>query len=121
MKIVQKPMECCGMLAADGFSFDSNDRRTSTLDRQIYFDQIDAAQKEWTRSCAIISLSSAQGAVIEEAKRNGFVIIHEFYNPNSGNKVFLMTKTLWKDREDYSKSTREYEEEAPSDEEWDDE
>jgi hypothetical protein len=106
VKIVHKPMECCGMLAADGFSWtddDGRERRTTAEERQAYFERILEAQRDWLRSCALISLSSDQETVLKEARANGFEVIHEFYNPNSGNQVYLLVKSLWKTSGEYRK------------------
>jgi hypothetical protein len=111
MTIEQKPMGCCGMLSASGFTYDENDDKLHEDDREEFFDRIFEAQQEYDRSCALISLSSRQPAEIEHAKKRGFKIIHEFFNPNSGNTVYLMTHTLWKTYDEYLNYSPKSEEE----------
>jgi hypothetical protein len=103
--IQDMPMSCCGMLEAQGFSSvvhePGNAHYANDADREEFFKRIDKHQREGTRNCALISLSEEQKDALRQAKKSGFQIVFEFYNPNSGNQVYLLTKTLWSDDQDY--------------------
>lgn len=110
MRIIEAPMGCCGMLEAYGFSefryvmgLDGKTRyQPPTEDEtQKYFMEIERAQRINKRNCVLISLSSSQELPLKVAKENGYSVILEFYNPNSGNQVYLLTKILWADRDEY--------------------
>lgn len=125
-KISKRPMTCCGMLEAWGFS-EPYQRGTRTIqkkydpDPQILPNMVkpDPAQvkirfervlKEQTQdiwrplNCALISLANTQLTQIKEAEAAGFKKVFEFYNPNSGNMVGIYTHTLWKNEEEFLKS-----------------
>ena len=123
-KIVRRPMTCCGLLEAYGFSepYQRGVREVLFMDgpRTIPHritadsDQVkkrlqlvieDQTSNIWhPLNCALISLADIQLTQIREAEAAGFVKVFEFWNPNSGNKVGLYTHTLWKNEEEFHKS-----------------
>jgi hypothetical protein len=118
-KIVDRPMTCCGMLEASGFNDIVKDelgtRYANDNDRLGFFAAIEQAQVEDKRNCALISLSDDQPSALAQAKQHGYRVVFEFYNPNSGNKVYLLTKLLWEDTNEYEhwRENQEQEEEEP--------
>ena len=110
--ITDSPMGCCGMLEASSWSelmYPMTDNvpkpryPESVADYQSRFDKVDIAMGDFERNCTLISLSvSDQLNIIELAKKNGYQIVFEFYNPNSGSQVVLMTKVKYKSKEDYN-------------------
>ena|SRR5258706_8229299 len=109
--ITDRPLQCCGMLMAHGWSttlipeIDNVPKvryPSCASDYQPRFDKVDSAMEEFERNCALISLSvNDQLFVIELAKKDGYQIVFEFYNPNSGSQVVLMTKVKYQSKEDY--------------------
>jgi hypothetical protein len=83
--IVEEPMACCGLMEA--YDFDA-------FGDQLDFDRVIAEQDNLSRACCLITLSSRQKDAVELAKKNGFEVIHQFYNPRSFNNCFIMARTV---------------------------
>lgn len=113
MKIIDALMGCCGIVGAYGF----NELVTHADDRTRYAEPEDIKKRindlveaqvplsgSWPRSCAIIFLASNQQVAVIEAEAAGFVRVHEFYNPNSKNQVYIYTRTIAKTKEEWDAS-----------------
>lgn len=117
-KIVDTPMQCCGIAMGEDFThtipgvvregagiFDEN--RYITRPRPVNEEDVRERLKElikhsalYSRNCSLITLGSGQDFQLRVAKEFGFKVIHEFYNPNSGNQVYIMARTSIKSREE---------------------
>jgi hypothetical protein len=108
MKLYDYPMSCCGMVEAGGIQarWDYSIDNYHQSDWDTLFGHIEKHQLDHRRNCAMISLSTQQRHAQEEAVKRGWVKVHEFWNPNSGNKVSLYTKVLWADEEAYREAER---------------
>jgi hypothetical protein len=119
--IEDKPMSCCGLVMGSGFDKSiretppSVDPKTNSYifgkyrypnksDFESMFLELEDYKEDFGRNCALISLSSEQKTALEVAKQRGYKVIFEFYNPNSGNQVYLLVKTRWDSFEEYRAS-----------------
>jgi hypothetical protein len=56
------------------------------------------------RNCLMVTISSEQERTYgakTAAEEEGFRCVHEFYNPNSGNQVYIMVQTMWASFDEY--------------------
>lgn len=125
VRIDDWPMQCCGMLLASNFHgvpmnsnenylYDELKRRylpKTDEDWKLDFDKIKSAQETNGRNCALISLSSDQKTARAQAEKNDFKQIFEFYNPNSGNMVYLYVHLLYESQADHEAAQPQEEEE----------
>lgn len=81
---VDTPMECCGLMEAHSFPPYS----ASRLHEE--FREVKAEAKYNQRACLLITLSSEQPTQKQIAEEEGFKVIHEFYNPRSQNRCYIM-------------------------------
>lgn len=116
------PMDCCGLLEGFGFSnaVDTGEKREGkrTIMKDGKFIQVatgyyhpilrppnledqvarlkslEKIAHANGRSCIIISLAAHQETALEAVKIEGWTMLHEFYNNNSGHMVYLYCKTF---------------------------
>jgi hypothetical protein len=121
-RIEDRPMTCCGMQQAQGFSDsvvipggiknrwgDYPQRTPTEADLRELFVRLDSAQESNERNVSMITLSSDQPTAKRIAEENGYVVIQEFYNPNSENQVFIMTKTKYANKAEYDANRPDFE------------
>lgn len=120
---VDAPMACCGMLSGHGFSnpvftgveikhttWNGMERwvpetRAATKDDVILrLQNLKDIANDNGRNCVLITLSSSQPLEREAAEQEGFKVIFEFYNPNSGNQCYVMAYTKYANYEEYRES-----------------
>jgi hypothetical protein len=105
MKLVDYPMDCCGIVEASGINLGEDRRETDPAKREAawdrVFDRITEHQKNHRRNCAMITLSDNQPEARAAAEARGWISVFEFFNPNSYNKVRIYTKVLWPSRKEY--------------------
>jgi hypothetical protein len=116
MEITQSPMKCCGMLQASQFDTrqyqvhkdSTGDMRYARSYRNRTADELKAEFQRVIdtlamegRNCAMITLVKEIPELVNAAKAAGFQTIQEFYNPNSGNTICIMTYLRYKSKEYY--------------------
>jgi hypothetical protein len=118
---VDAPMKCCGLgtgqeltTMVDTGEYRANRWHAGYFDsvmRPCTEDDIKARLKKLreyadgnNRNCVMITLSSEQERTWKAktvAEEEGFRCVHEFYNPNSGNQVYIMVQTMWASFDEY--------------------
>lgn len=125
-----RPMNCCGLAAGHGFDvaintggkipemrlfrglggkyeqkptgFFFNETRVATkADQVARLEYLEQRADGNGRACVLISLSEAQPEAIAAAEDAGYKRLIEFYNPNSGNQVYLYAKAEYADHAAY--------------------
>lgn len=122
-EIIDTPMKCCGMVMAQGFNETISTGKKSpygnfmevrSAAKKDFEDRLDAVvnhQETHGRNCAIITLSTDQFNVKEIAEERGFKVVHEFYNPNSDNQVYILARVDYENKDAYMADHPEEEEE----------
>jgi hypothetical protein len=118
---VDAPMKCCGLATGQELTNPvelgkyEQHRWEPTywhpVNRACTEDDIKARLKKLreyadgnNRNCVMITLSSEQESTWKAktvAEEEGFRCVHEFYNPNSGNQVYIMVQTMWASFDEY--------------------
>lgn len=119
LKITHAVMGCCGVVGGQGFDYGVYDEklkhnRPSTFeDQQECMKQLIEEQTgsklNWPRTCALVMLSSDQAMAIKAVEGTGFKRIHEFYNPNSTNQVYIYAHTISHTKEEWDASPQKAE------------
>lgn len=121
MRLVDYPMDCCGLVEAKwitsgveatgvliedfgGREYKSNYSTDEDWDNHLK--QIEEHQLKYCRNCALLTLASYQNDAIKAVERNGWKVIHEFYNPNSCFRVRIYQKTLWNSSDEYRQAVK---------------
>lgn len=113
MKLIDYPMNCCGMVEASGIGVNGHYNEQlrefyyDDADWDLLFKRIEEHQLKHRRNCALISLSEEQDRAREAAEKRGWGKVFEFYNPNSSNMVALYTKVLWESSAAYKNAEKE--------------
>lgn len=113
------PLRCCGLMTGEGFhdsvidtsrkiphpwrknEFTHGARVTTVEDHTNALQKLINESKSCQRNCVMIVLSSAQTNEKTAAEKMGFKVIQEFWNPNSGNLVYIMTYLHYADHDSY--------------------
>lgn len=114
-QIVTSALSCCGLVTAEGFGKHLFENKRyyfpKEKDWKKDFQNILDEQADGPYNCALIVLSSDQVIVKEIAEANGFKTIQEFFNPNSGNQCYIMTRIENESKEYWEEKDCEEEEE----------
>ena len=120
-EIVDKPMDCCGLIEGWGFEkpVPTGETRRGYAGRNLPILREPVLEDEekrigyllqnannFERSCALITLAAYQEIAIQAAEKLGFKRILEFYNPNSENMVYLYAKHEWNSEDEYRDAKR---------------
>ena len=131
-EIVDKPMDCCGLIEGWGFEYKIPTGKLSTgfggyrypelrdptvEDEEKRIGYLLQNAEYFQRSCALITLSEVQTLAIQAAEKLGFKRILEFYNPNSENMVYLYAKHEWNSEDEY-RDAKGFDEDADEDDDY---
>lgn len=114
----ENPLACCGLVTAKYITCEVREYKKDTVhpytkavgywasryatedDIKERLVRLKNTTESDCRSCCLILLSSEQEDAIRVALSEGFKVIHEFWNPNSGNMCYMLTHTQYMSRPD---------------------
>jgi hypothetical protein len=118
---VDAPMKCCGLGTGQELtnSVELGKYRQNAWQPSYWYKETRLCEKEDiktrlkklreyadgnNRNCLMVTISSEQERNFKAkaaAEEEGFRCVHEFYNPNSGNQVYIMVQTMWASFDEY--------------------
>lgn len=122
IQYVDAPMACCGLGMGQGITervktgefkesawhrgwYDEVHRDPTKADIRTRLHRLKLYGEDNGRNTVMVTIASWQADAPyhakEAAEEEGFRCIHEFYNPNSGNQVYIMVYTNYANFEEY--------------------